>query len=204
MACFSSMQEDQPCENQEQLLEVKNDSAWSAFELPLEFLTNSGSDPLFCTVEILGLSKQDYGDQNPVIVANLNSVAVKRVRRNTKNDSKKNCTCCLLDYYISFKELGWSWIVAPLGFNANMCYGKCDYELDSYPSNYHRMMSKILFNKASSDDNSDNLWTPHCSPTKLRPLYVVYITSDSPNKNSSSPYVHHIIPDMITESCGCF
>ncbi|GFW47846.1 TGF_BETA_2 domain-containing protein [Trichonephila clavipes] len=204
MACLSPSQENIPCENQEQLRGVKYDSLWSAFELPIEFLTNAGYDPLFCTVEIFGLSTQDYGDRKPAIVANVSPTAVKRVRRSTKNDSSKNCTCCLLDYYVSFKELGWSWIIAPLGFNANVCYGKCDYQLDSYSSNYHGMMSKILLNKTISGDNNDNLWTPHCVPTKLKSLHVIYITSESDYEDSSNTFVQQTIPDIITESCGCF
>ncbi|GFS31383.1 TGF_BETA_2 domain-containing protein, partial [Nephila pilipes] len=148
------------------------------------------------------LSVEESGDQKPFIVANLNPAAAERKRRSTNNGSDKNCTCCLVDFYVSFKELDWPWVVAPLGFNANMCYGKCNYQLNSYPSHYHRMLSTILNNKTTSVENKEDLWTPCCSPTKLKPLDMIYVASNTTNTNSS--FIFHKIPDMITESCGCW
>ncbi|GFY62741.1 TGF_BETA_2 domain-containing protein [Trichonephila inaurata madagascariensis] len=202
--CFSnSLQDDQICENREKLYDVKYESEWSIFEFPFRLFTDTGSDTLFCTVEIFGLSIQEYEDK-PFIVANLNPAEAERKRRSITTNANKNCTCCLVDFYVSFKELDWPWVVAPLGFNANMCYGKCNYQLNSYPSHYHRMLSTILNNKTTSVENKEELWTPCCSPTKLKPLDMIYVASNSTNTNSSSSFIFHKIPDMITESCGCW
>ncbi|GBO30673.1 hypothetical protein AVEN_87645-1 [Araneus ventricosus] len=45
------------------------------------------------------------GDQKPFIVANLKSAASETKRRRTANDVNKNCNCCLVYFYVSFKEL---------------------------------------------------------------------------------------------------
>ncbi|GBL95729.1 hypothetical protein AVEN_676-1 [Araneus ventricosus] len=196
--------EEQDCEYQEKLFEVKTEKGWSVFELPYKFFMEPRSESLFCAVEISGSTTQINGDQKPFIVANLNPAASERKRRSTANDANKNCTCCLVDFYVSFKELDWPWVVAPLGFNANMCYGKCNYQLNSYPSHYHRMLSTILNNKTTSIENKEDLWTPCCSPTKLKPLDMIYVASNNTNTNTSSSFIYHKIPNMITESCGCW
>ncbi|EDV23031.1 uncharacterized protein TRIADDRAFT_57877 [Trichoplax adhaerens] len=101
---------------------------------------------------------------------------------------KQSTHCCVEEFYINFKEIGWSdWIISPQGYTANYCRGTC-FGMDSFG---YRL--KIL-QKLSEEDNS---LIPCCSPGKMSSLTIIY--------QDSNGYLHSVIlPNMRVEQCQCF
>ncbi|MEE6507600.1 hypothetical protein FKM82_027078 [Ascaphus truei] len=115
-------------------------------------------------------------------------------RRSTECSSDSNM-CCRKDFYIDFKEIGWSdWIISPDGYNMNLCEGRCPVHLARVPgiaaSSHTAIFSLIKANNVYASLSSC------CIPIKRRPLSVLYF-------DLYNTIVKTDIPDMIVESCGC-
>jgi len=52
----------------------------------------------------------------------------RRSRRNLRRCVDGEC-CALYEYYVSFRDLDWNFILRPSGFSVNFCYGSCTSEL---------------------------------------------------------------------------
>ena len=104
-----------------------------------------------------------------------------------RNPSESNC--CLRELYIDFhKDLGWNWIVSPLGYKANFCAGACPYlwSVETQHSailNLYRSMNPL----ASS--------SPCCTPLDMDPLLVMYY--------SNGVFEMKQLPSMTLLSCSC-
>ncbi|KAM8976665.1 inhibin beta E chain-like [Pelodytes ibericus] len=118
-----------------------------------------------------------------------------RIRRHITDCFSDLDMCCLKNFYIDFKEIGWSdWIISPDGYNMNLCEGRCPVHLARVPgiaaSSHTAIFSLIKANNVYARLSSC------CIPTKRRPLSLLYF-----DKNNA--IVKTDIPDMIVESCGC-
>ncbi|GIY42499.1 TGF_BETA_2 domain-containing protein [Caerostris darwini] len=184
---------------------------------------DSRSEPLFCTVEISGPLMKDYGDIKPFIKANLIPDEAGRKKRNVNNNGNdKNNNCYKSDFYITFEELDFNFVVAPLGFNPYICLGKCTDWLSSRWSLYH--LVKTIFFKKFPDKREQSKWKPCCSIAILNDLVIIYIPNNSTdastedtnidnctntksntdNTNDTYGFTHHTIPNIIIDSCRCW
>lgn len=58
-------------------------------------------------------------------------------KRAIRDCTTETTTCCRENYYVEFKDVGWSdWIVEPQGFDANYCKGSCTSHV-GLPQNSH-------------------------------------------------------------------
>lgn len=48
-----------------------------------------------------------------------------RTKRNSLQCTENSNRCCLAKFYVSFQEVGYTWIRSPDGYWANFCTGKC-------------------------------------------------------------------------------
>lgn len=94
--------------------------------------------------------------------------------------------------YVHFGELKWNdWIIAPDGFEAWTCSGKCPFPL---PSNMKSTNHAIMQMLAHLMD--PQVPEPCCVPTRLRPISVLYY-------DDYSNVVLKEYRNMIVDSCGC-
>ena len=109
-----------------------------------------------------------------------------------ENTEHENDTCQRVGLFVSFKELGlYEDIVAPPGFQAYQCKGKCSLtERKKFPN---RSPLMALLEEKKGIKIADETC---CVPTKLRPITVLYM-----NKNTK--VVLRNIDDMVVEECGC-
>ena len=99
--------------------------------------------------------------------------------------------CSLKPLHVDFSEIGWdSWVIAPTGYNAGTCGGKCLFPMHSAmaPTN-HAVVSAI---QASLSGHGK----PCCVATELKPITMIYY--DYNNNIVLKQY-----PDMVATSCGC-
>lgn len=103
-------------------------------------------------------------------------------------------TCCKKTLYISFKELGWdNWILQPEGFFANYCEGNCPNVL--LPHEHSQRHSQILHHFKHNSNKLDS-YKFCCSPKKMRPLSLIYLTEDG-------NIIKTNLANMIVDKCGC-
>lgn len=110
-----------------------------------------------------------------------------------KNDyHQKYCT--KRSMHVHFGELKWNdWIIAPDGFEAAYCYGKCPFPLPPYlnSSNHAiiQMLGHLIFGVKVVPE-------PCCAPTKHLPITVLYY-------DDYSNVVLKEYRNMIVQSCSC-
>ena len=100
--------------------------------------------------------------------------------------------CRKVDMYVNFAELGLSdEIIAPDGFNAYQCKGKCSSTKQKKFPNRSAIMALLEKKKRIEIDDK-----ACCVPTKLAPISVIVY-----EKNG------HIVlrnfDDMVVKECGC-
>ncbi|NP_001171727.1 transforming growth factor beta-2 precursor [Saccoglossus kowalevskii] len=97
--------------------------------------------------------------------------------------------CCLRQLYIDFKkDLGWTWIHAPQGYNANYCGGACPY-LWSQNTQHTTILS--LYQSLNPDASA----VPCCVPKTLESLTILYYESRKPKITQ--------LTNMVLTSCKC-
>ena len=109
-----------------------------------------------------------------------------------ENTEHENDTCQRVGLYVNFIEVGLSdIIVAPPGFKAYQCKGKCSLtERKKFP-NRSALMALLKKKKGIEIDNE-----PCCVPTKLSPISVIVY-------EKSERIVLKKFDDMVVEECGC-
>lgn len=109
-------------------------------------------------------------------------------QRPTKQFQKQ---CSRRSLYVDFAKLDWlEWIVAPSGFDAFMCQGSCQREIQHYNATNHAVLQNLLHSK-----NSANVPPACCVPTQLSPIALLIVDFDT--------VVLKNYKDMIVDACGC-
>lgn len=121
---------------------------------------------------------------------NLDELPTEDTNSNRGKASKG--TCMRKSMYVDFHEIGWSdWIIYPVGYNANECYGNCPFPLGQtvQPSNHATVQS--LMHLIAAD-----VAAPCCVPSQLDPIVVLFFDSDS-------NVVLKQFDNMVATACGC-
>ena len=109
-------------------------------------------------------------------------------QRSTKQFQKQ---CSRRSLYVDFAKLDWlEWIVAPSGFDAFMCQGSCQREIQHYNATNHAVLQNLLHSK-----NSAHVPPACCVPTQLSPIALLIVDFDT--------VVLKNYKDMIVDACGC-
>ena len=101
-------------------------------------------------------------------------------------------TCQKVSMYVSFTRIGLSdEIIAPEGFNANQCKGKCSSTRRKKFPNRSPFIALLEKKKGIKVDDE-----ACCVPTKLAPISVLLL-----DKNNN--VVQRKFDDMVVKECGC-
>ncbi|XP_067614315.1 uncharacterized protein [Eurosta solidaginis] len=131
----------------------------------------------------------DPGDSQDKRYALHMEVLVKQPRRRKRSasldceESDHEVRCCRYPLKVNFTNFGWNFVVAPTSFDAYFCNGECKV---GYMEQYTHTHITSLTTSA----------TPCCSPTKMRPLSLLYFDQDQ-------NLVLSTIPNMSVEKCSC-
>lgn len=119
----------------------------------------------------------------------------RRVGKRSLHCAPDSALCCLQDYYVDFRAIGWhDWIIKPEGYQLNYCVGQCPLHVAGSPgmaASFHSAVLNLV--KANSIAGAGHAC---CVPTHRQPLSVLYF-------DRGSNIVKTDIPDMIVEACGC-
>lgn len=96
--------------------------------------------------------------------------------------------------YIDFRVIGWSdRVIAPRGFPAYYCHGKCSMMLSQSMNPSHHSFILNLYKLFAQDDN---IPSAYCVPTELKSTSLLYF-------DEQQNIVLKEVPDMTVTSCGC-
>ena len=114
--------------------------------------------------------------------------------------------CSLRHWFLSFDDLGWAWIIAPRGFDANFCTGSCQVESDdntqvnltnnAFLRVAYRAAVALGGTAAGSIPFNHHVPGPCCVPAIYRPVSVLY-------KANNETFVMRNVNEMIAKECGC-
>lgn len=111
----------------------------------------------------------------------------------SKRQAKAGALCQRRKLYVNFHEIGWSdWIIAPPGYDAYYCDGKCPFPLHEQLNATNHAIIQTLVNSV----NEKKVPSACCVPTKLSPVSMLYY-------DSNSNVVLRQYDDMIVDGCGC-
>ncbi|KAH8235350.1 hypothetical protein KR032_001392 [Drosophila birchii] len=94
---------------------------------------------------------------------------------------------------MDFTDVGWDdWIVAPLGYDAYYCHGKCPFPLaDHSNSTNHGVVQTLVYNL-----NPGKVPKACCVATQLDSVAMLYL-------NDQSTVVLKNYQEMTLVGCGC-
>lgn len=100
--------------------------------------------------------------------------------------------CNKYSFFVSFHDLGWNdWIIAPDGYEAWYCSGKCPFPLHPNLNSTNHAIVQMLAHLMNPQ-----VPEPCCAPTKLQPISVLYY-------DDYSNVVLKKYKNMIVQTCGC-
>lgn len=111
-----------------------------------------------------------------------------RSRRSVDED-----VCTRHQLFVKFRDLKWDkWIIAPRGFKAFYCMGKCPEVIDKFfnPTN-HAIIQNLLHHR-----HNKNIPAACCVPTSLHSMTIMYFELDG-------SIVLREYSGMVASTCGC-
>jgi len=119
-----------------------------------------------------------------------------RHERHRKKSKKKKghwAHCKRHSLYVDFAEVGWNdWIVAPPGYNAQVCHGDCPFPLADHLNATNHAIVQTMVNSVDPSAVPRSC----CVPTELSPISMLYL--DEYEKVVLKNY-----ENMVVEGCGC-
>lgn len=106
--------------------------------------------------------------------------------------------CILHKWFVNLQDLNWdTMLIAPSGFYANYCSGRCYAPINNLLSNSsYNAVIRSLYN-SNNQDGSKTVPAPHCVPTKLKSATFIYTENNGTRINFKE------LADVEAQECGC-
>ncbi|XP_045212946.1 bone morphogenetic protein 10-like [Mercenaria mercenaria] len=131
------------------------------------------------------------GDLSSMYNYNGQGVGHSRSKR-SKGSAKPVCRRRPL--FVNFEDIGWhTWIIAPRGFQAYQCAGKCTFPLNDHLSPSKHAIIQTLLHTIHPKRAARSC----CVPTKLDPISILYI-----DEQGVVTYKYRY-DGMVVAECGC-
>lgn len=130
-----------------------------------------------------------------------NSTSKRKQRRKVINDTY----CRRRRMYVNFQDINWTWVIAPKGYQAYQCVGRCMFHanqrlftskhaiIQSLQHSHYRSANRLVQNR----EERRFAKRPCCVPTKLKPISMLY---RDPQGVMTYKYKYD---GMVVEQCGC-
>ncbi|XP_060601692.1 bone morphogenetic protein 10-like [Ruditapes philippinarum] len=114
--------------------------------------------------------------------------------RSKRSRGSKSSFCKRRPLFVNFEDIGWhTWIIAPRGFQAYQCAGKCTFPLSEHWSPSKHAVIQTLMHSYHPKRAARSC----CVPTKLDPISILYI-----DEQGVVTYKYRY-DGMVVASCGC-
>lgn len=121
------------------------------------------------------------------------NVKIAKSQKRTRNKRSYSNSCQRHKLFVEFRDLKWeNFIIAPKGFSAYYCKGKCPEVIDQSlnPTN-HAIIQSLVHHR-----HDRNIPTACCVPTKLNSISLLYFERDG-------SIVLKEYAEMVASTCGC-
>ncbi|XP_060083682.1 bone morphogenetic protein 10-like [Ylistrum balloti] len=134
------------------------------------------------------------------LMGDLNGTQANQSESNTlqqrfkRKANKKGTVCRRRPLYIQFSDIGWDrWIIAPQGYQAYQCAGKCFFPFSDYLSPTKHSIIQTLLNSKNPKKASRAC----CVPTKLDSISILYVDE------MGVVTFKYTYDGMVVKECGC-
>ncbi|XP_032666480.1 bone morphogenetic protein 2-like [Odontomachus brunneus] len=203
--------------NAPEILESRKDDAWRAFNVT-SAVTRRSSD----TVQFYVYGRFTYRPyiDGPILLLNYSKTGQAhrqrrsvRVEKRDQEDERRpkgslprrrrRDSCRRHPLYVDFALIAYDrWVVAPSGYEAYQCTGKCflpfaDHLSPTQHAIVQTLMHGALQHQANGDlDSNKVVGRACCVPTRLAPTSLLYMNDDA-------VIYEYDYEDMVVDECGC-
>ncbi|XP_072755916.1 uncharacterized protein [Anoplolepis gracilipes] len=206
---------DLPARNRsEEILRSRKDDTWRAFDVTSVVVGRNSND--IVRLHVHGrLTYRPYGD-SPILLLNYNKTGrVQRRRRSAEDQQedqdrwdeetprrRRRNSCRRRPMYVDFALIAYDdWVVAPPGYEAYQCSGKCVFPFGDHLSPTKHAIVQTLIHGAlqASEELDGNKFVGRacCVPTRLAPTSLLYLDA------SGTLTYEYGYEDMVVSECGC-
>ncbi|XP_076241600.1 LOW QUALITY PROTEIN: uncharacterized protein LOC143183773 [Calliopsis andreniformis] len=184
----------------------RRDDSWRAFNVTSAVATRSGSTVRFRVYGRVGYHPCGEG---PILLLSYSKARKKRPRRSVQEDEqeeedsgrrRRRNSCRRRSLYVDFALIAYDeWVVAPPGYEAYQCAGKCFYPFGDHLSPTKHAIVQTLVHGALQNVESSNkpVGRACCVPTRLAPTSLLYLDA------SGTLTYQYGYEDMVVAECGC-
>ncbi|CAL7950193.1 unnamed protein product [Xylocopa violacea] len=192
--------------NASAMCKSRRDDSWRAFNVTSAVATRSGSTVRFRVYGRVGY--HPCGD-GPILLLSYTKVRKKRPRRSIQEDEseedegprrRRKNPCRRRSLYVDFALIAYDeWVVAPPGYEAYQCSGKCFYPFGDHLSPTKHAIVQTLVHGALQgvDGRNKPVGRACCVPTRLAPTSLLYLDA------SGTLTYQYGYEDMVVAECGC-
>nr|CAB3225900.1 BMP2/4 [Phallusia mammillata] len=145
------------------------------------------------------ISDDEWQHRRPLLLTYTNDGKATSLSRRKRNAKKKNRSrkrrrrnCQRYGLYVDFETVGWhTWILAPHGYEAHYCEGRCQYPLSEHMNTTNHAIVQTLMGSVKSD-----VPKACCVPTELDAISMLYL-------NEYDLVVLKTYQEMVVKACGC-
>ncbi|KAH0950914.1 hypothetical protein HN011_002034 [Eciton burchellii] len=196
----------------EEILRSRKDDAWRAFDVTSAVASrNNGIVKLYVHGR---LTYRPYGD-SPILLLNYSKTGRAERRRRSAGEQedterweegmprrRRRNSCRRRSMYVDFALIAYDeWVVAPPGYEAYQCSGKCFFPFGDHLSPTKHAIVQTLVHGAlqASEDLSGSKFVGRacCVPTRLAPTSLLYLDA------SGTLTYEYGYEDMVVSECGC-
>ncbi|XP_031836201.1 uncharacterized protein LOC116428563 [Nomia melanderi] len=184
----------------------RREDSWRAFNVTSGVNTRDGS---MVRLRVYGrVSYQPYGD-GPILLLSYSKMKKKRPRRSVQEEEqgdddsprrRRKNSCRRRPLYVDFALIAYDeWVVAPPGYEAYQCAGKCFYPFGDHLSPTKHAIVQTLVHGALQGAEGVNkpVGRACCVPTRLAPTSLLYLDA------SGTLTYQYGYEDMVVAECGC-
>lgn len=190
---------------------TRKDDYWRAFDVTETVATSSSS-----AVKLLVRGTVQRGNDSPILLLKYRKSRRRRVRSVYEHDDqeersaeeerdggrrKRRNSCRRRPMYVDFSLIAFDeWVVAPPGYEAYQCTGKCFYPFGEHLNpTKHAIVQTLIHGAVQSIGgfNSKSVGRACCVPTKLASTSLLYLDA------SGTLTYQYGYEDMVVLECGC-
>lgn len=198
----------------EEILRSRKDDTWRAFDVTSAVAGRKSDD--IVRLHVHGrLTYRPY-DDSPILLLNYSKTGKVQRRRRSAEDQREDQDrwdeetprrrrrngCRRRPMYVDFALIAYDeWVVAPPGYEAYQCSGRCSFPFGDHLSPTKHAIVQTLIHGAlqASEDLGGNKFVGRacCVPTRLAPTSLLYLDA------SGTLTYEYGYEDMVVSECGC-
>lgn len=184
----------------------RRDDSWRAFNVTSAVAARDGN---VVRLRVYGrVGYRPCGD-GPILLLSYSKTKKRRPRRSVQEDEqeeddgarrRRRNSCRRRPLYVDFALIAYDeWVVAPPGYEAYQCAGKCFYPFGDHLSPTKHAIVQTLVHGALQGVEGGNkpVGRACCVPTRLAPTSLLYLDA------SGTLTYQYGYEDMVVAECGC-